>query len=377
MISITDKTDCCGCYACYNICPVQCITMKPDDEGFEYPETDTSKCIGCGKCNKVCPLINYTEETGETEAFAAYNKEESTRINSSSGGIFSALSEHLFSKGGVVFGASFDGDFDVRHAQARNADELSALRGSKYVQSTVGQALSHVKELLDEEVPVLFSGTPCQIAGLKGFLQRDYQNLFCADLICHGVSSPAVWCAYKNMIAEKHPFNQINFRDKSSGWRNYSLSFYNGNTVSFSEIWRNNFYMTGTMSNYFLRPSCHACRFKTVHRLSDITLADYWGISEVHPEMFDEKGVSLLLTHSEKGRSLLNEASSSIVCKNTGIDEAIQRNDNAVKSETPNPKRDEFFKDFRKMKTSRLFKKYFEKKLSIRVKTRIKKLLLK
>ena len=201
MIKIARKEDCTGCHSCYNVCPKKCIDMKFDEEGFLYPSIDSSKCVECGLCEKVCPIIHTIEIENEPIAVGCYNKDEKIRMDSSSGGIFTLLSELVIQYGGVVFGAEFDENYNVRHSYVDNIEDLYKFRGSKYVQSTIGNSYYNAKQFLEQGRQVLFSGTPCQITGLKRYLQKDYDNLICQDIVCHGVPSTNVWEHYKKFIA--------------------------------------------------------------------------------------------------------------------------------------------------------------------------------
>lgn len=196
MIHITDKRDCCGCNSCVQRCPKSCIRMREDDEGFLYPEVDESVCIDCGLCEKVCPVIHQARENRPIVVCAAKNKSEEIRYQSSSGGVFTALANEIIREGGVVFGAGFDENWEVKHDCTETVEGLSAFRGSKYVQSRIGDSFKKAEQFLKIGRTVLFSGTPCQIAGLKRFLRKEYDNLLTVDFICHGVPSPGVWREY-------------------------------------------------------------------------------------------------------------------------------------------------------------------------------------
>lgn len=301
MIKITDKTNCCGCNACAQCCPKQCITMNQDEEGFDYPTVNKNNCIDCGLCEKVCPILNSGESKRPLKVYAAKNTNEGIRFKSSSGGIFTALAEDIIHRGGVVFGVSFDKEWSAIHTYTENIEGLAAFRGSKYVQSKIGSSYKQVKSFLENGREVLFTGTSCQIAGLKSFLRKDYPNLLTIEILCHGVPSPKVWQRY---LAEKktqfhcNEICQINFRDKSNGWAQFHLiiNFTNGNlyTTPFS----NDTYFKGFLSNLYLRPSCYSCKCKNGRANSDIVIADYWNINEALPEFNDNKGISLILLNS-------------------------------------------------------------------------------
>ncbi len=302
---ICDKNLCSGCGACASACPKRCITMESDTEGFLHPAIDASSCIHCDKCRKVCPVANKKSDDGQQpKCYAAINLNDEIRLKSSSGGVFSLLAEQTLAAGGVVFGAAFDEDFSVRHTYTEALEGLEQFRGSKYVQSRIGDSYVRAKEFLKAGRPVFFTGTPCQIGGLYAYLGKEYDNLLTQDLVCHGVPSPKVWAEYvavrENAAASKT--RSVYFRNKSSGWRKFSLSLGFTNGTEYSETVSDDLYMKGFLGHLFLRPSCHECSFKQVHRLSDITLADFWGVTRMYPDRDDEKGCSLVMLHSERGK---------------------------------------------------------------------------
>lgn len=241
MIEIKDKAKCSGCHSCMNICPKNCIEMKVDNEGFWYPEVDKEKCIECGLCEKRCPILNDMSVVNDPKAYACYNKDDRIREESSSGGIFTLLASYIIDNGGIVYGAAFNQNFEVEHIEVTNKEDLSKLRGSKYVQSKLGDTYSKIKEHLNQDKLVYFSGTPCQIDGLLCFLNKRYDNLICQDIVCHGVPSLKVWKHYlKKFDLEKNAI--ISFRDKSTGWDSYSFSIKQKNN-SFTELSSQNEYM--------------------------------------------------------------------------------------------------------------------------------------
>lgn len=304
MIEIIDKKHCCGCHACATACPVHCITMKADEQGFLYPIVDKEACTQCGLCERVCPVIHQGARRQPQSVYAAKSKNEEVLMQSSSGGIFTHLAEAVIKDGGVVFGARFDKHWHVVHAHVNNMEELSMLRGSKYVQSIIGDTYKEAKELLLQEKKVLFVGTPCQIAGLKRYLRKEYANLLTVDIVCHGVSSPLVWDTYLSEICRKQtsPIAGISFRDKTYGWKKYRFHIrYAGSTDTPSS---GNVFMKGFLKDLYLRPSCHACPARSGKSCSDITLGDFWGIQKHYPQIDDDKGTSLVLIHSNKGQAL-------------------------------------------------------------------------
>lgn len=307
MIHITEPKNCCGCNACVQACPKHCIKMQEDSEGFLYPVVDRESCIDCGLCERVCPVINQNEPQKPVVTLAAVNSDESVRLASSSGGIFTLLAERTIDNGGVVFGAAFDENWDVKHICIDSKSELPKLRGSKYVQSTIGNCYKEAITHLSAGKEVLFSGTPCQIAGLKRFLHKEYKNLKTVDVVCHGAPSPMVWRMYLDEVSSMYNIAQITdikFRDKTEGWKNFSLSIKykdkGGAEKTFRETLNENVFMRCFLSNLCLRPSCYACPVRNGKSGSDITLADLWGAENICPGLDDDKGVSLVLLRNKE-----------------------------------------------------------------------------
>lgn len=348
MIEITKKENCTGCHACYNYCPQKCITMQFDNEGFLYPVVDSAKCIECNLCEKVCPIIHQEEVENEPIAYGCYNKNEEVRKQSSSGGIFTLIAELVIKSDGVVFGAGFDEDYNVEHSYVDNIEQIGKFRGSKYVQSRIGDTYEHAKKMLEDGRVVLFTGTPCQIGGLKSYLGKDYDNLICQDIVCHGVPSQYVWQHYKKLISKDKKLVNMSFRDKSTGWKRYSLKFDFEDGSSYKEIGNENAYIKGFINNLYLRPSCYKCAYKTLHRQSDITLADFWGVEGIVPNLDDDRGTSLLFINSKKGQDLFEKIKDSVEYNEVDIERAIVFNPCAVKSCKSNKNRDKFIEEYEK-----------------------------
>lgn len=307
MIRIIDKHKCCGCSACVQKCPMQCISMHEDEEGFFYPKTDLSKCIDCHICERVCPYQNSIEQRKPLVCYAAQNDDENIRRQSSSGGIFTAIAEKVLKEGGVVYGAQFDDNWMVIHSYTEILDGLSAFRGSKYVQSKIGDSFKQIEFFLREGRKVLFSGTPCQVLGLNLFLRKSYDNLLTVEVVCHGVPSPKIWKEYLCSLKLSN-IGSLSHKDKSTGWRTYSMKVtdINGKTL-FQEKASDNKYLMAFSSNLTLRPSCFLCPAKSGKSGADITLADYWGIEHFFPQLDDNKGTSFVCGSSEKGKNIIEE----------------------------------------------------------------------
>lgn len=366
MITVTDKTKCCGCGACFNICPKNCISMKRDDEGFAYPEVDENLCINCGLCEKVCPILSNNPGNEVKTVYGARHKSAEIKGLSSSGGMFTLLAEYVLRRGGVVFGAGFDDSWRVRHAYAENETDLDNLRRSKYVQSDMGVCFKTVKDFLLAGRQVLFTGTPCQTAGLKNYLGKDYPNLLAADIICHGVPSPGVWERFLTETAPLGDIKAIDFRHKRFGWdASYlNISLKDGAALpqagglfkyckgflnrSKGKFFRLIYRLPYTISNLYERPSCHACAFKGKSKYADFTMADLWGVKEIMPEMYDEKGVSLLMINSAKAEAAFKDLAVNLLYKDISLEAASKYNPYFLRSTSPSPCREEFFKSFRK-----------------------------
>lgn len=362
MINISEKSKCSGCHACAEICPKKCIDMISDPEGFWYPQVDETQCINCGACEKVCPIIppHLPKIDGDRTAYAVMHKEDSIRFKSSSGGAFSALAMYVLEQGGVVFGAGFDENFNVIHQYIENIEELDILQGSKYVQSRIGNAYRQAEFFLKTGRLVLFSGTPCQIEGLLSYLKKPYENLITQDLICHGVPSPMVWqkyIAYRQAAVNGAKARKIAFRAKNEGWKRYSVSFLFENDTEYRTTLDQDPMMQVFLKNLCLRPSCYDCSFKTKERKSDITLADFWGIKNILPDMDDDKGTSLVIIQSKKGKEVFDKINSNFIFTETDIDEAIAYNSSMIKSVNIPRERNSFFQIINKS-PNKAFKKY-------------------
>jgi len=362
--------------------------MIEDNEGFFYPKVDDVKCIKCGLCEKVCPIINNKERVNNTEAYACINNNEDIRNESSSGGIFTLLSESIINNGGVVFGAGFDEELDLVHSYTDKIEGLAKFRGSKYLQSKIGDTYQQTKEFLDKGIMVLFSGTPCQIDGLLSYLRKEYDNLICVDIICHGVPSPKVFKMYRTELEKKYgaTTRKITFRSKEHSWRQYSVLFSFNNNTNYSTKMNQNIFMRGFLQDLYLRPSCYNCKSKTLNRLSDLTIADFWGVENIVPEIDDDKGTSLVLVNSDKGKKVFQKLQGKMIMKQVDCGQAIKYNSSAIKSVNLNTKREKFFKalDCQSCEISELINKYtkisFAKKVYHKITgilSKIKKMIIK
>lgn len=352
MINLQDKSYCCGCGACEQRCPQSCITMQEDDKGLLYPVVDAQACVDCGLCEQVCPFLNEGKQGREIGAFAAVNADEKERMMSSSGGVFSLLSRGVIADGGVVFGARFEGDWNVVHDCANQMQGIARFLGSKYVQSVIGENYLLVEDLLKNKGrKVLFTGTPCQIAGLRLFLKQEYEDLFLVEVACHGVPSPKVWRQHLASTAGRSMVTRVNFRSKTTGWRNYSVII-----GKKSRLHDDDEFMGCFIKNYSVRPSCFNCRFKGRHSGADLTLADFWGIETVAPHLDDDKGTSLVIVHTAKGRELLDRCQ--VKLESVDYQMAVKANPSLEHSAVRPDDYDGFWQMFNTGNPRRAMKKY-------------------
>lgn len=347
MIKIEKKKDCCGCGACYQICPKKCITLKSDKEGFLYPKIDKEKCINCGLCEKVCPIANAEKKSENVlSSYVAYSPDNEIRKKSSSGGMFTLFANEILKKGGVVYGAAFDDKFLVHHIGIENKNELYKLQGSKYLQSRTENTYKEVKANLDNGRYVLYTGTACQISGLKTFLRKDYEKLYTVDVLCHGVPSPKVWEKFLVDQEKNHGADVIRtfFRNKDTGWKTYALRLEFSNLSAYEQVFTKDMFMQMFLRNICLRPSCHECKFKSLERDSDITIGDAWGIENHSPELDDNNGTSVAFIHSENGKELFESIRSEIEYKEVQKDILLPPSADSRKSVKPHQNRAKFFK---------------------------------
>lgn len=350
MIQISDKAKCCGCLACVNACPAQCIVPRRDREGFNYPVANPDLCIKCGLCEMVCPVLNPMEPRNPMEAYAARSTKHPA-VNStatdkaSSGGIFPALAARFIDEGGIVYGAAFAPDLTVEHIEVADKEALEKLKGSKYVQSELYSAYEEVKDHLKAGQKVLFSGTPCQIAGLKKFLGSHTEGLLTVDVACHGVPSPGLWEKYVKAFEETHhcKLRSVNFRDKTRSWRQYDVVYKTSQDEDIRIAAEDDIYLSLFRQDVTLRPSCYNCPSRNGRSGSDITLADLWSVHLTAPAMDDDRGTSLVLVNSEQGKARIETLQIEEICR---IDpaEAVKENGGFATEVMIPPKREEFFK---------------------------------
>ena len=366
MINISDKTKCSGCYACINICPRNCITMKLDSEGFRYPSIDSTACVECGMCEKACPMQGgadrVREERKGIKAVACYNKLEESLEKSASGGVSHLLAELFIENGGVVFGVCGNLLTKVEHIDITEKNGLRAMQNSKYLQSDVGKCFCEAKKYLEEGKDVFFTGTPCQIAGLYGFLGKDYENLLTADLICHGVPSEKVFKKYIREHEKKVGRKVVSYyRDKKPGWKPVQFTYAYDDGTTLTQTGRADKFNLGFTTNLFQRPSCYSCPFAYMERMGDITLGDWFGGDKQQTLDPENKGLSMIILNSPKGEGFYREIADKMFCKEFSVKEAVGESVHLGRPPHPNFLRRDFFAHFDKMTYDSLFKRYFPK----------------
>lgn len=364
MIKIVDKKNCCGCTACAAVCPKKCIKMTEDHEGFLYPEINTDKCVNCKVCEKVCPISNLSkEEMYEQKAYIVQNKDEKVLRESTAGGAFTAIARYVLQQGGVVFGVEMSEDLVARHVYVEKEEELVKFRNSKYVQSVVGMStFRKVAEILKQKRMVCFSGTPCQIEGLKKYLNKAYENLVTVDVVCRAVPSPLIFRKYVEYQNSKlsDTIKKIRFRDKYYGYKYSTLNLTTernqGNYHQGVEIdpWLRAFF-----SNICDRPSCHACKFRKRYRISDFTIWDCFQVGRYSKELDNDKGATRILIHSDKGRKIFEKIKTDFHYIETAPEAIMDTAKEMKESVLPNKRRKQFFEDANQLSGTELFEKYF------------------
>lgn len=346
MIRVEDKTKCCGCTACDNVCPKSAIEMVSDSEGFLYPQVNDNKCIQCGLCEKVCPILHKSHQKERTEGYIIRYKNEKVLQESTSGGAFSAFATYLINLGYIVYGAGYDNNMRVTCKMTSNTEGLVEMRGSKFVQSFLGNTFKNIKKQLEEGKKVLFSGTPCQVSGLINFLGGKHENLICIDFVCRGVPSPLIWKNYITMMEKKNKSKIISarFKHKTYGYHATTMrvEFSNG------KIWYGSGRVDPMMKSFVTemssRPSCYNCSFKSVERQSDITLFDCYEFSKITGKKDDNKGYSSILVHTNLGHSILNAVKEYLEWYEEDVESLVKYNGIMMKnSAKPHAKRDYFF----------------------------------
>lgn len=372
MIEIKDKQNCCGCTACAAICPKGCIEMKEDIEGFLYPIVNQKNCINCGVCEKVCPILNCKDKKPfEQKAFIVQNKDEKVLQESTAGGAFTAIAEYVIKMGGVVFGVELNKDLVAHHIYVDNIEELKRFRNSKYVQSAVGrETLFKVKSFLEQGEIVCFSGTPCQIEGLKGYLKMDYENLITVDVVCRAVPSPLIFRKYvefqEKILADK--IKTVRFRDKYYGYKYSTMNVITDrNHGNYHQGVESDPWLRAFFSNICDRPSCHRCLFRNQYRVSDFTIWDCFHVGRFLKELDNDKGATRVLVHTDKGRKIFEYIKESFVFIEVTPEEAVAGVKEMQESVKADDRRQAFFEDANRISGEKLFQKYFPSTFCVKV----------
>ncbi len=370
MITITDKEKCCGCSACVSICRKNAIRMVQDKEGFMYPKADAALCNNCGLCEKVCPVMN--KEMPRTQdlkkAYLIQHRNKEILAESTSGGAFTAIAEYVIRQGGVVFGAAFDAKFRVVHTSASTHTELAKFRNSKYVQSDLRDTFRQVKSLLSDGRLVCYSGTPCQIQGLRRYLMKDYENLILVDVVCRAVPSPGVWKKYFAWENAKDAIESVRFRDKARGYQYSTMAIRPQNGRIRREGIESQPWLRMFFSGMIIRPSCAVCPFREPHRISDLTIWDCYNVYQLDKRLNEQLGVTRVLVHTKKGLDILISQRENILAHEIAYEDAVRGVKEMRESPAMHPARRQFFADLHTMEFGQLMQKYYPYTLKVRMK---------
>lgn len=376
---ISKTTECTGCNACAQKCPNHCIVLEEDRYGFVYPKVDEGNCSSCGLCNQVCHLESDMKQEGASVAYVAVHNSDDTVLASTSGGVFSAIAERILADGGVVYGCAYDENLKPKHIRVNAIKDIILLRGSKYVQSETGNCYREILKDLSEKKKVFFTGTPCQVAGLKTFLGMDYDDLYTADLICHGVPSYAYFCKFIKWIEEKNDCKVVdyNFRSKeNAGW---SLAGTYTIEKNAKQVKKKAFYYDHYYYHYFLkgdiyRESCYNCRYANSHRVGDFTLGDLWGAEKINSGINIKSGCSLLLVNSSKGVEMMNDLNVSM--QEIPLEFAVRNNEQLRVPSRKSVNRDDILEEYCNCSAEEIQKNYRKRYRRKRVIARIKYMIL-
>ena len=363
-MKLCQEKDCVGCLACVNSCSWKALTIQENSEGFAIPRLNLSLCRNCGACSRACPILQQPaiSRLSEPVIYSGWATAAKVRSSCSSGGAFYILAERILATGGVVFGASFGPNLEVMHTWVEHLEDLPQLTGSKYVQSNIGDSFIQAKKFLEQKRQVLFSGTPCQIAGLQKFLAQKYPTLLTVDLICHGVPSPMIFREYKQYMEKR--FNsrivRLKFRDKAFSWIYFNMQILFENQQQYIGTYFEDPYLRGFLQDLFLRPSCHNCLFAKVERMGDITIADWWQYEKKNKEdrNFNTLGVSLLMCNTEYGKIFFDTCKEKFQGHRRSLAEALKTNVCLQHSFPPSEKREKFWADHNSLSFPELIDKY-------------------
>lgn len=371
---------CCGCSACVQVCPATCISWTEDAEGFLYPVVDLDRCLHCDVCEEVCPMLHPLPVGEPLNIVGAKNPDEEVRASSSSGGLFSMLADKTIAEGGAVFGAAFGDGWAVEHTACENEADLARIRGSKYLQSLMGDTFREIKDMLRDGRHVLFGGTSCQAAGLRRMLGGE-PKLLVVDVVCHSIPSPKVWKRYLDEKAAGKGFSvrditRVTFRDKTLGWKDFSVVAEVGGGSGerhdiIRETSRENAYMRGFLKGLYSRPACADCPAKGFASSADITIADFWGVDEFYPARDDDRGITLAFALTDKGNETLDSLGLDTI--DVTLAQATRHNPRIMSPAEPHPKRDDFFENLGKVPVEDMVWKYAKPSLRQKIASRLKR----
>lgn len=368
MFEALSNKDCCGCQACIEICPKNCLKFEINEEGFGYPIViDEKKCIQCDLCNKICPVKNNNEKPKLfTKAYYGFTMNKNDILKSSSGGLFAVIAKEYQKKGYYICGATYANDFKVKHQFVAPDENVENLFSSKYAQSDVTNTFAETKRLLNQHKSVLYSGLPCQIAALKSYLQSTYDGLITIDLLCYGVQSPKVWDYYlKSYHKGKHP-KSISMRSKHYSWKRYAMEIEFSDGTKYIKPKNSDPYLRCYSKGLFVRPSCYNCHFKGFPRVSDLTLGDFWEVNELYPNIQSDKGVSIIIPNNERGEDILKNIESSIWYDEIDVKRLKEMNIQYLKPCNENPNRHAFFVGVSKRERFEILAKKYAKNSRIK-----------
>lgn len=367
MIKTDDNTKCSGCGACYSICPWNCISMVEDKEGFLYPKVDTDSCVNCDLCEQTCPLNDKNNKKhGVVQSEIVQNKDLEILQQSTSGGAFTPIARWVLERGGVVFGVGMDTDsYFVKHIKTEREEELNKFRNSKYVQSYVGDSFKDAKQELQKGRLVCFSGTPCQIQGLKNYLCKDYENLITVDVVCRGVPSPGVWKKYNSYLKQKGELRDIRFRDKSLGYQYSTMEVTYKDGKSDRNGIESDYWLRMFFSGMILRPSCPTCNFRTIERCSDFTIWDCFNVSDLTKDLDETKGATRMLIHTKRGQEIFNEIKDDFYVVDADVKTVAV---GITETSSLNKRKDEFIENYNEMPMEELLDKWFPMTYKVKIK---------
>ena len=377
-VNITSKEDCCGCTACANICPKNAINMKEDNEGFLYPVIDKKKCIDCGICKKVCPIFNKTtNDIRKQKGYIFQYQDKEIRRESTSGGFFTAIAEYVIQNKGVVYGVSLDKEFIARHERITNQEDLWKFRNSKYVQSNPNITFKQAKIDLNNGLFVLYSGTACEIEGLKKYLQKDYNNLLTVDVICRSVPSPSLWKKYIEEKKKDKDIERVYFREKRYGYKYSNLCMYSKDKLVYNNGIDTDPYLRAFFSNIACRPSCYNCKFKERFHKADFTIWDCFDVDNYDESFNDDIGTTRVLANSQKAQKVFEEISKKHSTKEVEIDRLVNNFYQMFNSIKYNGNREEFFYELNDKECKDVLNKYFPNKINNKFEKYMRLLLIK